>query len=78
MIIISSGLEIFGTHNIYIHNINCKLSYSSSKVQYFAAKNSYYYTFFPKLKHSLAKNVNLGFSMYKCKVILSRLNLSQY
>ena len=45
-----------------------KLYYSSSKVQYFAAKNSYYYTFFPKLKGSLAKIINLGFSV--CVYIL--------
>ena len=27
------------------------------------SKNSHYYTFFPKLKHSLAKIVNLSFSV---------------
>ena len=32
-----------------------------SKVWYFAAENSHYYTFFPKLKRGLAKIVNLGF-----------------
>ena len=44
--------------------IYSKLSYSSSKVQYFTAKNSHYYTFFPKLKRNLAKIVNLRFSVY--------------
>ena len=44
--------------------IYSKLSYnSSSKVQYFAAKNSQYYMYFPKLKRSLVKIVNLGFSV---------------
>ena len=49
---------------VKFHTICSKLSYSSSKVQYFAAKNSYYHTFFLKLKRSLAKIVNLGFSVY--------------
>ena len=38
--------------------------YNSSKVQYFAVENSHYDTFFPKLKHSLAKIVSLGFSVF--------------
>ena len=42
-----------------------KLSYSASKVQYFAGKNSHYDTFFFKLKRSLAKYINLSFSVYK-------------
>ena len=45
--------------------IYSKLSYSLSIVQYFAVKNSYYDTFFPKVKHSLATIVNLGFSAYR-------------
>ena len=37
---------------------------SSSAVQYFAAKDSHYDTLFPKLKRSLAKIVNLCFSVW--------------
>ena len=43
--------------------IYSKLSYSISKVYYFAAKNFHCDTFFLKLKHDLAKIVNLGFSV---------------
>ena len=65
MVIIPSRLEIFCSQNTKdvkndIKPSN-KLLYSSSKVQYFAAKNSYNYTFFPKLKHSLVKIIKLGF-----------------
>ena len=42
--------------------IYSKLSYSSFKVQYFTTENSDYYMFFPKLKRSLLKIVNFGFS----------------
>ena len=50
--------------SVFFDTIYSQLSYSSSKVQYFAEKNSPYYTFFPELKrHSLAKIVNLGFSV---------------
>ena len=78
MLIIPSGLEIFRSQNtkdlqklfqtlVYVivafDAVYSKLSYSSYKVQYFAAKNVHYYTLFPKLKRSLAKIVNLGFSV---------------
>ena len=53
-----------------------KLSYRSSKVQYFATKNSQYYTFFPKLKLSLAKIVNFGFSVQKIKTNLKFYRIS--
>ena len=43
--------------------IYSNLSYSLSKVQYFAAKVSQYDTFFQKLKRNLAKIVNFGFSV---------------
>ena len=68
-----SGLEMFRSQNtkdskndmviVKFDVIYSKLSYSASKVQYFAGKNSHHDTFFPKLKHSLTKIVNLGFSV---------------
>ena len=41
--------------------IYSNLSYSSSKLQFFAAKDSQYNTFILKLKRTVAKIVNLGF-----------------
>ena len=45
------------------YNLYSKWSYKPFKVQYFAAQNSHYYTFFPKLKRNLAKIANFSFSM---------------
>ena len=58
--------------------IYSKLSYGSSEVQYFAAKNSQYYTCFPKLKHSLVKIVNFGFSVWKDSLNFHELLISSY
>ena len=46
------------------NTICSRISYRSSKVQYFDAKNSHYYTLFPKLECSLAKIVKLGVSVW--------------
>ena len=47
-------------------------------VQYFAAKNSQYYTYFPKLERSLVQIVNLGFSVYILVYIYIRITHSIY
>ena len=66
MVIIPSRLENFRSRNTIIKfcTIYSKFSYRSSEVQYFAVKNSHYCTFFPQLKRSFAKIVNLGFSVF--------------
>ena len=49
---------------VLFDTIYSNLLHSSSKVQYFTAKDSEYETFFPKLLRSLAKTVNLVVSVY--------------
>ena len=54
---------------IWNFDIICsKLSHNVSKVQHFGKKSSHCETFFPKLKHSLTKIVNLGSSVYTVHV----------
>ena len=48
---------------VKFNTICSKLSYRSSKIQYLTTKNSHFYSFYPKLKRSLAKIQNLGFSV---------------
>ena len=74
VVIIPSGLKTFRSQNITFEklyetlvkvivkfdSIYSELSYNSFKVQYFAAKNSHYDTFFPNLKR-ISKNCKLDF-----------------